>query len=127
MENGKADMMKLKEFTPVKTAAAPEIKLTNKTELEIYSLWCEVLKKENIPQHLSIFEAGGNSIAIVLLHQKLQTAFNINFSLIELFRNPTIPQQAKLVQHSTGKETTTVTKAMSKGASRRNLRTNRLN
>jgi FkbM family methyltransferase len=127
MENGKVDMMKLKEFKPAEIDSAPEIKLTNKTELEIYSLWCEVLKKENIPQHLSIFEAGGNSIAIVLLHQKLQTAFNVSFSLIELFRNPTIPQQAKLVQNANGKESTTVTKAINKGASRRNLRTNRIN
>jgi FkbM family methyltransferase len=122
MENGKADMMKLKELKPAKTDSAPEIKLTNKTELEIYRMWCEVLKKENIPQHLSIFETGGNSIAIVLLHQKLQTAFNVSFSLIELFRNPTIPQQAKLVQNASSKETATVTKATNKGASRRNLR-----
>lgn len=127
MENGKVNMMKLKEFKPAKTVSEPEIKLTNKTELEIYRMWCEVLKKENVPQNLSIFEAGGNSIAIVLLHQKLQTAFNVNFSLIELFRNPTIPQQAKLIQNANNKESTTVTKAMNKGASRRNLRANRIN
>jgi hypothetical protein len=127
MENGKVDMMKLKEFKLAKTASEPTIIiLTNKTELEIYRLWCEVLKKENIPHHLSIFEAGGNSIAIVLLHQKLQTAFNVNFSLIELFRNPTIPQQAKLIQNANGEESITVTKAMNKGASRRNLRPTRL-
>jgi natural product biosynthesis luciferase-like monooxygenase protein/FkbM family methyltransferase len=126
MENGKVDMLKLKEFKPATTVSEPTIILTNKTELEIYRMWCEVLKKENIPQHLSIFEAGGSSIAIVLLHQKLQTAFNVNFSLIELFRNPTIPQQAKLIQNANGKEGVTVTKAMDKGASRRNLRATRL-
>ncbi|MGB8193257.1 MAG: FkbM family methyltransferase, partial [Chitinophagaceae bacterium] len=107
MENGKVNMLKLKEFKPAKTVSEPTIILTNKTELEIYRMWCEVLKKENIPHHLSIFEAGGSSIAIVLLHQKLQTAFNVNFSLIELFRNPTIPQQAKLIQNANGKETIT--------------------
>jgi len=127
MENGKVNMMKLKEFKPAKIESEPAIKLTNKTELEIYRLWCEVLKKENIPQNLSIFEAGGNSIAIVLLHQKLQTAFDVNFSLIELFRNPTIPQQAQLVQNANSQESTTVTKAINKGASRRNIRANRIN
>lgn len=129
MENGKVNMLKLKEFKPAKAFTETVVKLSNKTELEIYRMWCEVLKKENIPHHVSIFEAGGNSIAIVLLHQKLQSAFNVNFSLIELFRNPTIPQQAKLIQNANGKEgaTVTVAKAMNKGASRRNLRANRIN
>jgi natural product biosynthesis luciferase-like monooxygenase protein/FkbM family methyltransferase len=122
MENGKVNMQKLKEFKPAMTISETVLKLSGKTELEIYRLWCEVLKKENIPHHVSIFEAGGNSIAIVLLHQKLQAAFNVNFSLIELFRNPTIAQQAKLIQNANIKESTTVTKAMNKGASRRNLR-----
>lgn len=122
MENGKADMVKLKEFKPEKPVENVVEKLTNKTELDIYRIWCKVLKKDNIPHHVSIFEAGGNSIEIVLLHEKLQTAFNVNFSLIELFRNPTIPQQAKLIQNANSKESDTVKKAMDKGASRRNAR-----
>lgn len=127
MENGKVDMIKLKEFKPHKTVSNDVVKLTNKTEFDIYRIWCEVLKKESIPHHVSIFEAGGNSIAIVLLHTKLQAAFNVNFSLIELFRNPTISQQAKLIQNANGPESNTVKKAMDKGASRRNARGHRIN
>lgn len=127
MENGKVNMLKLKEFQPQQAVQNDVVKLTNKTELDIYRIWCEVLKKENIPHHVSIFEAGGNSIAIVLLHTKLQAAFNVSFSLIELFRNPTIAQQAKLIQNADSPQSSTSKKAMDKGASRRNIRANRIN
>ena len=126
MGNGKVDMVKLKEFKPQKPIAKAPPKLTNKTELTIYSLWCEVLEKENIPYHVSIFEAGGNSMKIVLLHEKLQTAFKVNFSLVELFRNPTIAQQAKLIQNANSKVENTAKKAIDKGALRRKARANRV-
>ena len=129
MGNGKVDMVKLKELKPKKVKSDAIPKLSNKTELTIYSIWCEVLKKENIPYQISIFEAGGNSIEIVLLHEKLQKAFNVNFSLVELFRNPTIPQQAKLVQNADSKGSkveNTSKKALDKGKSRRRARVNRM-
>ena len=127
MENGKVDLIKLKELKPQEATTNNSIKLNNQIELDIYRLWCEVLKKETIPYHVSIFEAGGNSIEIVLLHEKLQKEFDITFSLVELFRNPTIQQQAKLMQNSTPKENNTAQKMLNKGASRRNARANRLN
>lgn len=127
MENGKVNMLKLKEFKPQKQALNEVVKLTSKIELDIYALWCEVLKKENIPHHVSIFEAGGNSIEMVSLHAKLQAAFNVSISLIDLFRNPTIPQQVKLIQGADRKEIDNGKKAINKGASRRNARSNRVN
>lgn len=127
MENGKVNMMKLKEFKPQNQVSNDISKLTNKTELTIYAIWCEVLKRENIPYHISIFEAGGNSIEMISLHSKLQEAFNVRFSLIELFRNATIPQQAKLIQNANSQESNAGKKAVSKGASRRNARVNRVN
>lgn len=122
MENGKADMQQLKKMKPQRVEQPELVTITNSTELEIYRIWCEVLKKENIPPHVSIFEAGGNSIGIVLLHEKLKTAFNVDFSLIELFRNPTIQQQARLIQQADHKENNSMQKATDKGASRRNAR-----
>ncbi|MEO8238309.1 MAG: FkbM family methyltransferase, partial [Flavobacterium sp.] len=127
MENGKVDLIKLKELKPQESTSNNTIKLSNQIELDIYRLWCEVLKKESIPYHVSIFEAGGNSIEIVLLHEKLQKEFDITFSLVELFRNLTIQQQAKLMQNSKPKENNTAQKILNKGASRRNARANRLN
>ena len=124
MANGKVDLVKLKNINPKKLTSKNLPKLTNKTELKIYGIWCEVLKKENIPHHISIFEAGGNSIEIVLLHEKLQTAFSTNFSLVELFRNPTIPQQAKLVKDAHPKSISrdTSQNALDKGKARRKAR-----
>jgi len=127
MGNGKVDMVKLQEIKPQNEVVKDIPKLTNKTELAIYTLWCEVLEKENVPHHVSIFEAGGNSMKIVLLHEKLQTAFNVKFSLVELFRNPTIPQQAKLVQDANNKGSgESIKKALDKGKSRRQARARRV-
>lgn len=134
MENGKVNLVKLKEMKPKElitvTNATP--KLDNKLELSIYSLWCEVLKKEHIPYHVSIFEAGGNSIEIVLLHEKMQAEFGVIFSLIELFRNPTIPQQANLIQDVLNKTTSVdnekaIKKAVNKGEARRKARARKTN
>ncbi|WP_276381415.1 MupA/Atu3671 family FMN-dependent luciferase-like monooxygenase [Flavobacterium sp. H4147] len=127
MENGKVNLIKLKELKPKKAVQENTVKLNNQVEQDIYSLWCEVLKKESIPYEVSIFEAGGNSIEIVLLHEKLQTKFNISFSLVELFRNPTIQQQAKLIQNSNPIETNSSQKVLDKGTLRRNARTSRIN
>ncbi|WP_166924933.1 MupA/Atu3671 family FMN-dependent luciferase-like monooxygenase [Flavobacterium poyangense] len=132
MENGKVNMVKLKEIQPQKAATNEVFTLNNQLELDIYRIWCEVLKKENIPYHVSIFEAGGNSIEIVLLHEKMQKEFNTVFSLIELFRNPTIPQQAKLIQNAMSESTNSdsenaIKKAVNKGAARRNARANKIN
>ena len=130
MENGKVNMVKLKEIQPQKSSENVVATLNSKLELDIYRLWCEVLKRENIPYHVSIFEAGGNSIEIVLLHEKMQAEFNTVFSLIELFRNPTIAQQAKLIQNAINQNTVTsnddaMKKAVNKGMARRNARANR--
>ena len=122
MGNGKVDLEKLKNNKPKKQEETKPVKLTNKTELEVYNLWCEVLKKEYIPHHISIFEAGGNSIEVVLLHEKLQNAFKVEFSLVELFRNPTIAQQAKLIQESGSQKESTAKQALDKGKSRRQAR-----
>ncbi len=126
MENGKVNMVKLKAIKPQKALIRNQVKLTNKTELAIYQIWCEILEKENIPYHVSIFEAGGNSMKIVLLHEKLQRTFNVNFSLVELFRNPTIQQQAKLVQNAHDIEEDTGEKALDKGKLRRRARMSRV-
>lgn len=129
MENGKIDMVKLKQIrTQEQPPVASITKLNGQVELDVYRIWCEVLKREAVPYHVSIFEAGGNSIEVVLLHDRLQKEFNVQFSLIELFRNPTIAQQAKLVQNAgntSGGET--IKKAINKGASRRNARAGRTN
>lgn len=126
MENGKVDMNRLKQLrTQEQLPETNTVKLSGKVELDVYRIWCEVLKKEAVPQHISIFEAGGSSIEVVLLHDRLQKEFGVEFSLIELFRNPTIPQQAKLVQNAGNTGGETIKKAINKGASRRNARAGR--
>ncbi|MCB0644172.1 MAG: FkbM family methyltransferase, partial [Phaeodactylibacter sp.] len=126
MENGKVDLLKLKSMKSEQAVLQKEKSSLTPMELAVYQLWCEVLKKENIPYHISIFEAGGSSIEMVLLHEKMRKHFNIDFSLIELFRKPTLEQQAQLIQSLTArqevKEDQAADKALEKGAMRRNVR-----
>lgn len=124
--NGKIDVNKLKSIQINNVEKTP-VRLENKTEMEIYNIWCEVLKKDSIPPHISIFEAGGNSLQMIVLHERLQKEFAVEFSVIDLFRNPTIALQAKLVTNSIKKDVSSVKKAQQKGASRRNVIRNKQN
>ncbi|MEM9547322.1 MAG: MupA/Atu3671 family FMN-dependent luciferase-like monooxygenase [Bacteroidota bacterium] len=118
MENGKVDFVKLGEMTKIQSKPRAVKKLTNKTEISIYNIWSEVLNRKDIPGDISIFEAGGNSLEIVQIHERLQSAFNVEFPLVDLFRNATITQQAKLVNQSDDRNNTSK-KALERGQLRR--------
>lgn len=124
MENGKVDLMRLKSLKPKKAVPLKVKTSMSELELEIYQIWCEVLKREDIPYHISIFEAGGGSIEMVLLHEKLQNHFKVEFSLIELFRKTTLEQQAIMIKSVSSEniellEDIASNKAEKKGTSRR--------
>jgi acyl-coenzyme A synthetase/AMP-(fatty) acid ligase len=71
------------------------------------NLWRQVLGAE-AGENLNFFEAGGNSLVLVSLHEKMQRKFSVRFPLTELFQNPTIESQARLLfrlaQHGLAKE-----------------------
>jgi acyl carrier protein len=65
-------------------------------ELNIISIFEEVLGTENIGIHDNFFDAGANSILIIRVVSKLREALDIKLSIIELFTYPTV---SLLVNH----------------------------
>jgi len=61
------------------------------TELErtIARLWCEVLHLASVKSQDNFFEIGGQSLAMVAVHEKLQAAIGVEFPLVEMFESPT--------------------------------------
>lgn len=60
----------------------------------LYQLWTQVIGVGGIHVRVNFFEAGGNSLLLVDLHEKIQREFSLSFPLTVLFQNPTIESQA---------------------------------
>lgn len=61
-------------------------------------LWRETIGLQNICAEKNFFEAGGNSLLLVQLHENIQKEFHTEFPLTELFQYPTIESQAALLR-----------------------------
>ncbi|MCP4104553.1 MAG: AMP-binding protein, partial [Desulfobacteraceae bacterium] len=95
-ESGEIDISKLSEMDQ-KSAQASAERITPRTGLErtIGAIWQEVLNVENVGIHQNFFEMGGQSILLIRVQKKLQSAFNRDVSVVELLRYPTISSLAK--------------------------------
>lgn len=56
----------------------------------IANIFASVLGVQNVGIHDNFFEIGGHSLLMVKVHSQLSEQFNIDLSLIDLFRYPTI-------------------------------------
>ncbi|GAB1541392.1 hypothetical protein NUACC21_40630 [Scytonema sp. NUACC21] len=93
--NGKIDRKAL----PTPDTAYPQLETVYQapqTEVEqtIADIWQEVLYIENLGIHDNFFELGGHSLLLVQVHSKLREVFKKDFSILDLFRYPTISSLA---------------------------------
>jgi len=70
----------------------------NETESRLKELWKELLKQESIGVNENFFVLGGNSIKAILLVSGIHKEMDVEISLKEIFRNPTIKQLASYVE-----------------------------
>ncbi|MDZ8228016.1 amino acid adenylation domain-containing protein, partial [Nostoc sp. ChiVER01] len=97
LPNGKVNYQEL----PMLEGARPELdqKLQlPQTDIEqaITDIWREVLHIQEIGLHDNFFELGGHSLLLIQVHHKLQQKFQHDFSLVEMFRYPTISHLTKV-------------------------------
>lgn len=79
---------------------ADDVQLQTGTERLIASIWRDVLDLETVPRHGNFFEFGGNSLAAVKVHRRLQRQFDKDIELIHLFEHTTIAQLADFLEAS---------------------------
>jgi hypothetical protein len=58
-------------------------------------VWQEVLHLDRVGVHDNFFDLGGHSLLMVRLQSRLGEALQTEFSMIELFRYPTIDSLAR--------------------------------
>ncbi|HLG78123.1 MAG TPA: phosphopantetheine-binding protein, partial [Ktedonobacteraceae bacterium] len=80
------------EQAPV--AADPQSKL----EREIAAIWRKVLNIDTVSIHDNFFDRGGHSLLLIKLQSELQTALNLQLSIVDLFKCPTISALTRFIQ-----------------------------
>ena len=83
------------------TYQAPESPI----ELQLATIWRELLDIEKIGVHDNFFELGGHSILAMRVVSRIQIITQKSLELIILFENPTIAQLAKAIEASATDET----------------------
>ncbi|MEO2215442.1 non-ribosomal peptide synthase/polyketide synthase [Paenibacillus amylolyticus] len=96
--NGKLDRKALPE--PVARVHSEERyeAASTETELKLLSIWQDVLNIENIGVWDDFFAIGGHSLRATTLVSKVQKKMNLELTLQEVFRLPTIKEQARKLE-----------------------------
>ncbi|MBP5971594.1 amino acid adenylation domain-containing protein [Brasilonema sp. CT11] len=93
----------------------PELTLLNKvdnvipnTELEkiIAGIWQKVLAVENLGIYNNFFELGGHSLLLVKIHQQLQEELDLELSIADMFKYPTIHSFSQYIKNKNHQEDT---------------------
>ncbi|MGG3640837.1 amino acid adenylation domain-containing protein [Bacillus gobiensis] len=67
-------------------------------EKRIADIWKQILGMNQVGIHDHFFELGGNSLTIIQVNERLKEELEIDISVVELFRHPTISSLAQQVK-----------------------------
>ena len=67
-------------------------------EKRIAAIWREVLSLERVGLNDNFFDLGGHSLALMKVHDRLESAFGRQIPVVELFKNPTVRTLASFIQ-----------------------------
>ena len=101
--NGKVDRKALPALDDIR----PELESAfvapqNEVERTIAGVWKEVLGVEKVGVDDNFFDLGGHSLLLVQVQSKLQNKFERDFSIVELFKYPTINALVKSFDQEEG-------------------------
>lgn len=117
--NGKIDLSALPAPEAVRTSPDEHyVAPRNEIEEAITHVWQEVLGVERIGVHDNFFDAGGHSLLMVQVHNKLSEAFGKDISIVEMFAKPTISALAEYFSDTNGHKPT-FQKVMDRAARRK--------
>ncbi|MCP5047885.1 MAG: amino acid adenylation domain-containing protein, partial [bacterium] len=69
----------------------------NEAEQKLHRLWTGLFKRERIGTTRNFFALGGNSLSVIDLIARIEKEFDVHIPPADIFNNPTIQLQAKLV------------------------------
>ncbi|MCW5623207.1 MAG: amino acid adenylation domain-containing protein [Burkholderiales bacterium] len=90
--NGKIDRRALRPLVlaPSAAGAVP----TTPLEHTLLSIWRDTLKNDAVGLHDHFFEVGGHSLLVVNVQSRLRHTLQLDVSLVDLFRHPTVASLA---------------------------------
>jgi iturin family lipopeptide synthetase B len=98
--NGKIDKKALPVPKPVVAIAAPVVVNASPVEKELIAIWEEILQRKGIGLSDNFFEIGGHSLKGMRVLARINAAFSTRFTLKDIFRKPTVAQQAAAIEES---------------------------
>lgn len=89
--NGKVDRKALSQLSGKRIELDTDyVPPQNEVEKMLTDLWCEVLSIEKPGVNDNFFDLGGTSLLTAKVHHQLKETFSKDFSVVELFKYPTI-------------------------------------
>jgi amino acid adenylation domain-containing protein len=117
--NGKVDLTALPApETAQRSRDEHYVAPRNEIEATITRVWQEALGVERIGVNDNFFDAGGHSLLMVQVHNKLSDLFDKKISIVEMFAKPTISALAEYFSEANGHKPT-FEKVMDRAARRR--------
>jgi len=77
--------------------AGPLAAPRNEWERRLTEIWKEVLGLSQVGPSDNLFELGGNSVLLVQLHSRIESAFGPRLSVVDMFKYPTIESLARFL------------------------------
>jgi thioesterase domain-containing protein/acyl carrier protein len=102
--NGKIDRRALPAPALISLQRSESAVSLNAVERRLSEIWASLLGVEHIGATEDFFELGGHSLLAARLIARIESEFGKRFSLVTLFRAPTIKAQAKLLEHGDPRE-----------------------
>ncbi|MBO0931462.1 non-ribosomal peptide synthetase [Fibrella aquatilis] len=100
--NGKLDRNALARLSTPDAPTAGYVPPGNHTQLQLVSIWQNLLNRPKIGITDRFFEVGGNSLKAIRLQASIQKQLHVSLSLKDLFVNTTINTLAPLIQAAAG-------------------------
>ncbi|MEM7674522.1 MAG: amino acid adenylation domain-containing protein, partial [Myxococcota bacterium] len=93
--NGKIDRAALVLDQSPRTSDRAPIPPRGHAEREIAAMWCELLQRDQVGVEDNFFDLGGHSLLLVQLMSKLETRFEREIRITDLFQYPTVAAMAR--------------------------------
>nr|WP_265415078.1 phosphopantetheine-binding protein [Tumebacillus algifaecis] len=96
--NGKIDRGALPAPDRGRAVGAEYVAPASELEQQVTAIWQEVLGVDQIGVHDNFFDLGGHSLLMVQVHERLQAQMQREFSVVEMFKYPTVFAVVKFLQ-----------------------------
>ncbi len=98
LHNGKVNKQFLKEFIINQKNTNKPSETFTQTEKEIYNIWKNLIKNDNINKSDSFFQVGGHSLLAIRLNKRINDYFHTNIPVSFIYTEDTIEKQALLIK-----------------------------